>query len=148
MPTSIERWSPFRDLSNNFERMERYFDQFLPQGFMAGHDGKFGLEVDLKETEKGYELQASVAGFKPEEITIDVNQDLVTIRGEKKEEHEEKKGNYLYQERRVGSFYRQVRLPMPVESGKGEAQLKDGVLTLSLPKAAQSTVKHVPVKSA
>jgi hypothetical protein len=53
MPTSIERWSPFRDLANNFERMERYFDQFVaPAGFTLGHDGKFGLEVDLKETER------------------------------------------------------------------------------------------------
>jgi HSP20 family protein len=129
--------------------MDRFFDQFFaPSGFISTFPGNFAPEVDLKETDKGYELQASVAGFKPEEITIDINQDLVTIRGEKKEEHEEKKENYLYQERRVGSFYRQVRLPVPVESGKSEAVLKDGVLTVTLPKTAPTTVKHLPVKSA
>lgn len=149
MPTSIERWSPFRDLSSNFDRMDRFFDQFFaPSGFISPRTGNFAPEVDLKETEKGYELQASVAGFKPEEITVDIHQDLVTIRGEKKEEHEEKKDNYLYQERRVGSFYRQVRLPLPVESGKSEAILKDGVLTLTLPKTGQTTVQRLPVKGA
>jgi len=145
---SIERWNPMREFDRMQHWMRRWFDDDMES--MAFPTFRFegtGIAVDVMETEKGYELSAAVPGYKPEEIQIDINESMVTLRGEKKEEHEEKKGNYVYRERRAGTFYRQVRLPATVDSSKAEAQLKEGVLTLILPKAAETSSTRVPIKS-
>jgi HSP20 family protein len=143
---TIERWNPFREI----ERVQNWLSRWPDEEYFEGRlwPTKFELPIDVVETEKGYELKASTPGYKPEEIQVEVKDNLVTIRGEMKEqEKEEKKDNYIYRERRSGSFYRQIRLPYAVDSPKVEAQLVDGVLKLDLPKTTEPAMTKIPIKN-
>ena len=107
---------------------------------------EFVPAVDFKETETGYELTAEVPGLKPEEIEVSLHGDVLVIKGEKTKEHTEDKEDYHLEERTYGSFYRSFRLPEEVESEKLEAVHKDGVLRVTLPKAAEAKPKKISVK--
>ena len=143
---TIERWNPFRDI----ERVQNWLNRWQDDDFFDSRSWltRFDVPIDVLETEKGYELKASAPGYKPEEIQVDVKDNLVTIRGEMKEqEKEEKKDNYIYRERKSGSFFRQVRLPYAVDGSKVEAHLVDGVLKLDLPKTTEPAATRIPVKN-
>jgi HSP20 family protein len=123
------------------------------KGFFGGdwlstkeEEKSFVPSVDFKETEGGYELIAEVPGLKPEEIEVTLTGDLLTIKGEKREEREKDEGEYHLVERRFGSFYRSFRLPEEVERGGLSAVRKDGVLTVTLPKAPKVVPTKVEVK--
>lgn len=103
--------------------------------------------VNVKETEQALEITAEVPGLKPEEIQVELNGDILSLRGEKKEEREESKGDYHLVERRFGSFARSFRLPMEVDRGQLSAKHKDGVLTITLPKAKQAAATAIKVES-
>ena len=91
--------------------------------------------LDISETESRLEITADLPGMEKKDIKVSLEDNLLTIQGEKKEEKESKDKRYHTIERRSGSFYRAVRLPVSVEKDKVEAAFKDGVLTLRLPKA-------------
>ncbi len=118
-------------------------DEWLP---VWPPEGGFETVVDLRETEKGYELSAEVPGLKPEEIEVVLSGDLLTIKGEKREEREEDKGGYHLVERRFGSFHRSFRLPEAVEREHLSATHKDGVLRVVLPKLGKEESTRIEVK--
>ena len=146
---TIERWRPARDL----DRFQSWINQWLTDGFegrnfLLDRPDAYFMPVDLKEVEQGYELELSVPGYRPEDVHIDINQDRLTVRGEMKEQaNEEKKDNYIYRERRSGSFFRELRLPAMVDSSKVEATMKDGVLKLELPKMVQTPSTRIAIKN-
>ena len=145
---TVERWNPMRDLDRIQNWLNRWQEDAFDNRVWPFRFEGMELPVDVIETETGYELKASAPGYKPEEIQVDVKDNLVTIRGEMKpQETEEKKDNYIYRERRSGSFFRQIRLPGEVDSGKVEAHLADGILKLDLPKSAAPAATRVPVKN-
>lgn len=86
-------------------------------------------------------------GFKPEDVDISITGDTITIKGERKEEQEIKEDNYLYKERRNGTFTRSVLIPVKVKSDKAEAVFENGVLTLTLPKAEEVKPRQIKVKA-
>lgn len=98
------------------------------------HEPEGQLSVDVFETPEAVVLTAPIAGVKPQDLEIYVSSDLVTIRGRREDCSEESDRNYLYQECYWGSFSRSVILPMHVTSDAAEAVLKNGVLTITLPK--------------
>ena len=105
-----------------------------------------GTRVEsLSETENGLEIVADLPGMEKKDIHVSLENDLLTIKGEKKEEKESKGKTYHTIERRGGSFCRAVRLPIEVEKDKIEAAFKDGVLTLKLlkSKAAKEKVAQI-----
>jgi HSP20 family protein len=106
--------------------------------------------VDLVEKEKEYEITAELPGMDEKNVEISVANGMLTIKGEKREEKEEKKKDYFLSERRYGSFRRSFRLPDGVDAGKIEAAIKNGVLKVTLPKTAeaQKPEKKIEVKSA
>jgi HSP20 family protein len=104
-------------------------------------DRDYSLAVDLRDQDDAYELQALVPGLKAEDLNIQVLDDVVTIEGEFKADESE----YLVRELPHGSFRRSLRLPVALEAGKAEARIKDGVLTLRLPKAEESRPKTIKV---
>ena len=145
---TIERWSPTRDFNRMQSLLDHWQDEMFGGQLWPTRFESFELPVDVVEGDKGFDLKASVPGYKPEEIQLEVKGDLVTIRGQMKEqEKEEKKGNYIYRERKSGSFFRQVRLPAPVDETKVEAHLNEGVLKLSLPKTTEATATRIQVKN-
>jgi HSP20 family protein len=105
------------------------------------------LPVDMYETEDDIVVKATVPGVKPDEIDVTVTGDLLTIKGEFKQEEKTEKPNYLRQERRFGSFCRQVGLPVGVNADKAKASFENGVLTLEMPKVEAAKTKTVKVSA-
>ena len=106
--------------------------------------------VDITESEKAYEIAAELPGLDEKDIEVKLANGGLTIKGEKREEKEEKKKDYYLHERHFGSFERYFRLPEEVDADKIEANFKKGVLTVTLPKKpeAQKAEKKIAVKAA
>ncbi len=102
--------------------------------------------LDVSETEKALEVVADLPGMEKKDINVSLDGNLLTIKGEKKEVKEKKDKHYHTIERRSGSFYRALRLPSEVESDKIEANFKDGVLTLTLPKSKEAAKKVAQIE--
>ena len=103
--------------------------------------------VDIAETQRGFHITAELPGMKKEDVEVSVSQGLLTIKGEKREEREEKeKGSYL-SERRFGAFQRSFRLPSQADADRIEAKFDNGVLTLTVPKSAEAlkSEKKIPI---
>ncbi len=97
--------------------------------------------VDMSETDRGYEITAELPGLDEEDVEVNVTDDVLTISGEKREEHEEKKKDYFMQERRFGQFRRSLRLPQDADSSKISARFKKGVLSVEVPKSSGAAEK-------
>jgi HSP20 family protein len=105
--------------------------------------------VDVVETEKEYQITAELPGLSEKDVEVVVADEILTIKGEKKEEKEEKAKNYYLSERRYGAFQRSFQLPSGVDADKIEAGFQNGVLTLTLPKTpeAQKSEKKIAIKT-
>jgi HSP20 family protein len=143
----LVRWSPARDMVSLREAMDRLFEEsFLrPDLFGGGETAVSALPLDMYETESDVVVKASVPGVKPEDIEVTVTGDLLTIKGEFKTEEKTEKRSFLRQERRYGSFCRQLGLPAGVDSNKAAASFENGILTLTLPKVEAVRPKTVRV---
>jgi HSP20 family protein len=136
------------------QEMNRLFEDFFrgfPVAPFAG-EGAFGAiapRVDVSETDSEYEVTAELPGLEDKDVEVLLNDNVLTIRGEKKFEREEKRKDYHLSERSFGSFRRSVPLPAEVQEDKVEARFKNGVLTVRLPKSQQaaSQAKRISVKS-
>jgi HSP20 family protein len=106
--------------------------------------------MDIAEKDKAYQVTAELPGLDEKDIDVTVSDNVLTIKGEKKEEKEEKEKNYYLSERRYGAFQRSFDLPSGVDTAKIEAQFAKGVLTITLPKSAEAQKKQrkIDVKSA
>jgi len=102
--------------------------------------------VNVSETDEEIRVTAELPGVDPGQVDISLTEDMLTIRGEKKEEHEERKRDYHRIERSYGSFTRTVRLPSAVDADKVEAVFKDGVLTIEMPKREEAKTRKVKVE--
>lgn len=101
--------------------------------------------LDLSETDSAVEVRMDLPGIKPEEIDIHLTDNTLTVSGERKEEKEEKGKTFHRVERRQGSFSRTVTLPCCVDDAKVDAQYKDGVLTIKMPKSEEARARKVKV---
>ena len=101
--------------------------------------------LDVSETDGALEIKADLPGMEKKDISVTLEDDLLTIKGERKEEKEEKGKQYHTIERSSGSFYRALRLPVEIDSEKIAAEFKNGVLTVTLPKAKESKKKTAQI---
>ena len=141
----LTRWDPFQDMISMRRSIDRLIDNTLGDNWDSGTEWSFPL--DVVENEDDYVVEASLPGVKPEDLEITYNNGALTIRGEMKAENEKKEGKYHLRERRFGSFVRSVSLPMDVKADSIEADYKDGVLTLKLPKAEEVKPKRIAIKN-
>lgn len=143
-------WLPFKKSGHPLEgfkrEMDRVFEDFFSGWGARRGGGEFVPPVDVHETESDVVVTMEVPGLSATEIDISISSDVVTIRGEKKSEREEKGRNYHVLERSYGSFQRSVPLPAAVESDKAAASCKDGILTVSLPKAEKARARKIEIK--
>jgi HSP20 family protein len=109
--------------------------------------GSTGLTLDMYETDENLVVTTDMPGVKPENLDISITGDVLTIKGETRMEEEVKQENYHRRERRYGAFNRSVTLPVPVDADQAEARFKDGVLTLTIPKAEEAKPKVIKIKS-
>lgn len=129
---------------------DRVFDNALASFGRGFSDfSGFSPSLDVRETDKAYEIIVELPGLDEKEIDVSVEDDVLTIKGEKKVENEDKGDKYHVVERSYGSFSRSLRLPADVEVENLKANYKKGILTLDLPKSekAQKQVKKIEVKS-
>lgn len=148
VPVKREDENPFAALRRE---MDEVFDNFF-RGFEAEpfeRAGAFSPHVDVVETDDAIKVTAELPGMEDKDVEVSLNHDTLTIRGEKKEEKEDKGRDFYRMERHYGSFQRTVALPREVESEKAEATFKKGVLTVKLPKTAKAVeeAKKISVKA-
>ena len=113
------------------------------EDWLSEYEGQ--LTIDMYQTKDNVIIKSTIAGVKPEDIDVTIANDMVTIRGERKRDFEASSEDYFYQECYWGSFSRSVVLPVDVDIEAVEADLKDGILTVILPKAAKAKAKKIKV---
>ncbi len=133
-----------REMNSLFDNFFRGFEM-APRGLAAGDAGFFSPSIDVKENEKEFIIKAELPGVDEKDIDVTVTGDSVTIKGEKKEEKEDKDKNYYYMERSYGSFCRVIPLEAEIESGKAEAKFKNGILDIKIPKKQSTKAKGTKV---
>ena len=104
------------------------------------------LTIDVYQTDNDIVIKSTIAGVKPEDFDVSINNDMVTIRGERKNDEKVEGENYYYQECYWGTFSRSVILPVEVMADKAEAAMKNGIFTLRLPKADTTKTKRIQVR--
>ena len=109
--------------------------------------GQFAAALDLAESDKAIEVRMDVPGIKAADIDIQLNNNVLTISGEKKENKEEKGKTYHRVERSVGTFSRSLMLPCSVKEDKIDARYQDGVLTVTLPKTEEAASRKIQIKT-
>lgn len=150
---NIVRWNPVREaanLMNEFDRMLEYPLLRSRWGMpMQANEvvGSWGLALDVAEQGENFTVKASIPGINPDDLNVTLEDNVLTIQGETKDDQTIDEGSYHIRERRYGSFSRSVRFPMPVEGEKVEAQYENGVLTLTVPKAEAVKPKRINVKA-
>lgn len=112
--------------------------------WVADQEGQ--LTIDVYQTDSDIVIKSTIAGVKPEDLDIQINNDMVTIRGERRKEEEIRDEDYYYQECYWGAFSRSIILPVDVEANKAEAIMKNGILTLKLPKAETAKARKIQVR--
>lgn len=110
------------------------------------NDAEGQLTIDVYQTDNEVVIKSTIAGVKPEDLDVSINNDMVTVKGERKNEEVVSHENYYYQECYWGQFSRSVVLPVDILSEKAEASLKNGILTIRLPKADTTKVKKIQVR--
>ncbi|MBC8317845.1 MAG: Hsp20/alpha crystallin family protein [Desulfobulbaceae bacterium] len=137
------------DVFNDMEDMIRKMWYGFPfHNLTEDVNAAWAPRLDVSESDKSIEIVADLPGMEKKDINVSLENDLLTIKGERKEEKEEKGKHFHTIERRSGSFYRTLRLPTEVQSGKINASFKDGVLKITLPKAktAKKKISQIEVK--
>jgi HSP20 family protein len=157
--TRLARWEPLRELEpfagwggpfREFGwgrpwRLGRLLEELIGERGWAPHAAT--VAIDCSEDEKSYIITAELPGAKREDVHIDLQDDVLTIRGEKKSEREGKTDHRRWAERTYGSFSRSFTLPSNALVDRAEASFKDGVLTVTIPKTEESKPRTVTIKS-
>jgi HSP20 family protein len=144
--TLITRWDPFRELTTLQDRMNRLFQETASGGETSlTNSGAFIPPVDVYEDEQGLRLKLEVPGIDEKDLDVRIENNVLTVRGERKFEKEEKEENFHRIERRFGSFSRSFTLPQTVDTEGVTAEYKNGVLTLQLGKKAEAKPKQIKV---
>ncbi len=133
---AIQRWNPFIDV-RPFNRA--HFGTF--------ESGRWPIPIDVLSEGEDVVVRASLPGLKPEEISVTIEDRLLTIQGETAEDSEVEKGDYLLRERRVGQFSRSLRLPTSVDADKVAPTYENGVLTINIPRQESSKTRRLEVKT-
>ena len=143
--SAITRWDPFHNLSTLQEQVNRLFEGSIPRRSDQSALTTWAPAVDIYETENELVLKADLPDVNEKDLDIRIESNILTIKGERKFEEKAKEDNYLRIERTYGSFSRSFSLPSTVDSGSIKAEYKNGVLTVELPKRAESKPRQVKI---
>ena len=143
---TLVRWRPFRGLYNLKDEFNRMFEGFSDRGIRQSEDGGVWMPAtDIQETKDDVVVSVELPGMKKDEIKVMVQDNVLTIRGEKKQEKEEKDTNYHRIERSYGFFTRSFSLPTTAKADKIKATYDNGILQVELPKAEEVKPKEIPI---
>jgi HSP20 family protein len=144
MRMTEERTQPQASYSPPIQSEEEMPMKQKETAYADDNDGQ--LTIDMYQTENEIVIKSTIAGVKPEDLDVAINNDMITIRGERSNEEEVSGDNFYYQECYWGSFSRSIVLPVDILPEKAEAALKNGILTIRLPKADTNKVKKIQVR--
>jgi HSP20 family protein len=146
---ALTRWTPMGNLQSFQHEMNRMFNEFFGGNGEAAGTGlsSWTPAVDIHETDDGFVIKAELPGVSKDDVSIDVHQNTLTLRGERKHEAEVKDEHYHRVERSYGSFQRSFTLPATVDAEKAEASFKDGVLELRLPRLESAKPRQIAINS-
>ena len=144
---NITRWDPIRDMISMRQAMDRLLEEAFARGTETRGTGAWLLPMDAYITDDAIVIRADVPGLSPDDLEITLEGDTLSIRGEiKREEANDRK--YVLLERPTGKFERTLTIGTPIDHDKVEASFKNGVLTLTLPKAEAVKPRQITVKAA
>ena len=143
------RWQPFPELMSLRQAVDKLWEDSFVSPFrpLSAFGRDVAAPIDMYQTDTDVVVKAALPGIKPEEIDITITGDTLTIKGETKAEEEVKQESYFCREHRYGAFSRSVSLPAGVKTDKTEADIDNGVLTLTIPKSEQVKPKQIKVKA-
>jgi HSP20 family protein len=142
----LTKWDPFREMEDVFDRYSKALSWPRLGGSEIMTGGDWAPRVDIAETENEFIIKAEVPEVKKDEVKISVDNGVLSIQGERKQEKEEKGKKFHRVERYYGSFTRSFTLPDNVDETKIEASFKDGMLNIQIPKSEKSKPKAIDVK--
>ncbi|MFQ5722935.1 MAG: Hsp20/alpha crystallin family protein [Terriglobia bacterium] len=150
MTGMLARFDPFRDLPTLHEQIDRLFEDSLARlrsdwGGEALDGARWSPAVDIVESDNDIVLRADLPGLDPKQLEVSVQDGTLTLKGERKFERDVKEDNYRRVERAYGSFMRSFALPQWVDPDKVDAQYRNGVLEVKLPKRPESKPKQIKV---
>jgi HSP20 family protein len=142
----LQSWHPYRELRQMEDTMNRLWRGF--GGLSGQREGAedWNILVDVLQQGDNLVVVASLPGVNPDEIDVSVEENVLTLKAERKSEAQGEESRYLIRERPVGSFFRALRLPATVDTNKIEPYYENGVLTITLPKAEEKKKKQIQVK--
>ena len=143
---SLVRWRPFEDLISVQDEINRALDDAVLRSPRWRTTRGWYPAVDLMENEEEFRLVAELPGLGRDDVKISLTDSVLTLRGEKKTERQEKNQNWHHVERTYGSFERSFQLTAPVDNAKISAKFKDGVLTIVLPKSEESRPRDILIE--
>jgi HSP20 family protein len=141
---AITRWDPMAQIERMQSELDRMFGR-VETAVGPRPSGKWMPEVDVEQTEGATVYRFDLPGLKSDQVKVGVHDHLLTISGERREEHEEKHEGYLRQERSIGRFERSMQLPADIKDEDIGASFADGVLTVKVPRTAQAQPREIPV---
>ena len=142
---TVTRWDPFQDVLSLREAMNQLMEESFVRPAVAQSGKNFVPALDFSENAEGYLVEAALPGVKPEDVEVTVENNVLTIRGETRQEVDEQKRNFHRIERRFGSFQRTIGLPTTVKADAIQASLTNGVLRLEIPKAEEVKPRKISV---
>jgi len=146
---TIVKWDPFRNVAALQDRINRIFDESFSR--TADLDDDISMSawkplVDIYETDEAIILKAELPGIKKEDVSVEVKDNVITLKGVRTEEKEIKEKNYYRKERAFGTFSRAFNLQHRIQPDKIKARFKDGVLKIEIPKPEEEKPKQITVK--
>jgi HSP20 family protein len=145
---ALVRWDPTRELDSLQSEFNRLFDSFIGNGRSEVRARRWVPAIDLVETDESLVLRADLPGLSKDDVTIEVKEDVLTLSGERRGEHEEKAEGFYRVERAFGRFSRSLTLPHGVEPDSIDAEFTDGVLEVRIPKPEERKPHRVAIGAA
>ena len=146
--SNLTRWEPAREMMTLREAMDRLFDDAFTRP-LSVRDGwsMASPAIDMYQTDNEGVVRASIPGIKAEEVQINITGDILTLKGEARQEEDRQERSWHIREQRFGSFERSIVLPTDVKSDQAEAVFENGILTITLPKADEVKPKTINIKA-
>jgi len=145
---TLVRWDPFRDLIALEDGMNCLFSGVQAHGSVDTSAGEWSPTVDIYEEGHNLLLQAELPGVNKDDVEVQVEGNVLTLRGERRQEKDNKENQYHRVERTYGTFKRSFTLPAGIDRDKIRAEYRDGVLRLTLPRAEEAKPKNIKVLAA
>ncbi len=146
MKKEIQKFSPFSELFDLRKEIDSLFDdRFFGKMLQPYYESNWTPSMDISETDKEFLVTVELPGMKKEDINLSIDNNVLTIEGERKSEKEEKGKTFHRIERSYGKFYRSVTLPKKVDEENIKASFKDGLLNITLPKVEKEKVKNIEI---